>query len=143
MDMTVMVDGEPYLTRWEIPVPMVARDKAGNTRPWTLNDRVHWRRQREWTKTIRTAVGDWLWYSRVAPQKHVHVSLHYAPGNNRRRDTDNLVATAKPAVDGIVDARIVPDDTAEYVTRTGPFIHPGPGERRLWLVVEVRGDGST
>lgn len=52
-------------------------------------------------------------------------------------DAPNLTATSKPAIDGLVDAGIVPNDTDEHVTEAMPVIHPGSGKRRLWLTVEV------
>jgi crossover junction endodeoxyribonuclease RusA len=66
------------------------------------------------------------------------VTLHYQPGDNRRmRDPMNLTASSKPAIDGLVDAGLVPDDTDVYVHENTPVIHYGPGDRRLWLTVEV------
>ena len=55
------------------------------------------------------------------------VELHYAPRDSRRRDALNLVATLKPCEDGIVDAGVVPDDTAEFVVPTMPVIDPPNG----------------
>ena len=51
---------------------------------------------------------------------------------NRRRDPHNYVATVKPIIDGLVDARIWPDDTADWVTVVDPVFHTG-GE----VVVEL------
>lgn len=122
---------------WEIPVPMVMTDKAGKSCPWTLNDRPHWTRRRSNTDRIRTDVGWWVKHFRIPPMEHVTVQLHYAPGDNRRRDVDNLVTTSKAAVDAIVKAGVVKDDSPEFVTQLMPMIHGGKGERRLWLVVEA------
>ncbi|WP_052373123.1 hypothetical protein [Amycolatopsis taiwanensis] len=64
------------------------------------------------------------------------MQLHYAPGGRRSvTDAPNLTATSKPAIDGLVDAGIVPNDTDQHVTEHMPVIHPGPGTRRLWLEV--------
>jgi len=69
----------------------------------------------------------------------IHVTLHYRPRDNRRRDSDNLVGTLKPCVDAIVQAGVVPDDCAPYVDWSRPVIHPAiPGTApSLWLVVEA------
>ncbi|HUU95517.1 MAG TPA: hypothetical protein VM487_07240, partial [Phycisphaerae bacterium] len=40
----------------------------------------------------------------------------------RPTDTDNLTGSMKPAIDGIVDAGIIPDDRAEYIERPEPWI---------------------
>jgi crossover junction endodeoxyribonuclease RusA len=63
--------------------------------------------------------------------------LHYQPRGNQRRDTDNLIATLKPLVDGLIDAHVAVDDSPRYYTLTEPVIHRAkkgePG--RMWLVV--------
>lgn len=86
----------------------------------------------------------------VTPQQHVHVVLHYVPRDRRARDSDNLVATLKPAIDALTGKGrdrgwpalgIVPDDTDAYVSWSRPRIHP-PDEHgpRLWI--EVTGMAS-
>jgi crossover junction endodeoxyribonuclease RusA len=68
----------------------------------------------------------------------VIVQLHYVPSTKRRRDASNIVPTQKPAVDGLVDAGVVRDDTAEWVGELMPVIHPlAPGPARMWLAVSV------
>ncbi|MFC9768891.1 hypothetical protein [Rhodococcus jostii] len=51
------------------------------------------------------------------------VQLHYRPRDNRRRDTDNLIATAKPLYDGLVDYGLVPDDIPRWMAKPEPIIH--------------------
>lgn len=73
----------------------------------------------------------------------IHVRLHYRPKDRRRRDPDGLMATFKPCIDGIVDAGVVPDDTAQYVDWSRPVIHPPSLPDRtpaLWLVITASGD---
>ena len=117
---------------YRIDVPMVVHG-----RPWTANDRVHWRVRAVYTRTIREQVA-WVAKSLgIGPQAHVTVRLHYQPGDARRRDEPNLITSQKPAVDGLRDAGVIPDDTAEYVTEQMPIIHPGKGHRALWLEIET------
>jgi hypothetical protein len=52
---------------------------------------------------------------------------------NIRRDPHNYIATVKPIVDGLVDARIWPDDTPDWVTVVDPVFHTGS-----LVVVELR-----
>jgi crossover junction endodeoxyribonuclease RusA len=120
---------------WEIDVPMVIPCGVRQLRPWTANDRRHWRVKAEWTATIRRAVALRARNLHLTPQEHITVGLHYAPGDNHRRDASNLMTSQKPAVDGLVDARLVPDDTARWVTELMPVLHPGKRPRRLWLVI--------
>ena len=75
--------------------------------------------------------------------EHVTVQLHYRPRDNRRRDTDNLVATLKPICDALTPSKLarisprtgrpvpaqvgygmVPDDTPQYMAKPEPVIHP-------------------
>ncbi|WP_280465970.1 hypothetical protein [Nocardia brasiliensis] len=78
----------------------------------------------------------------------VTLQLHYQPRDNRRRDTDNLVATLKPLADALTPARVlgrkvtpgygmIPDDTPVYCAKPEPIIHaPVKGEGgRIWLEI--------
>ena len=75
----------------------------------------------------------------IGPQEAIHVRLNYRPKDRRRRDSDNLVATLKPCIDGLVAAGIVPDDCAPFVDWSAPRIHPPAADRKplLWLAVTV------
>lgn len=105
--------------------------------PLTANQRLHWAEKARRTRDVRQAIG---WRACTVPcPKGVRlmVQLHYRPGDSRRRDAPNLWPTQKAAVDGLVDAGLVPDDTAEWVQELTPLIHAGKEERRLWLAVAV------
>lgn len=103
--------------------------------PLTSNMRPHWAERHRLTAEIRRSVG---WLARAAhipAADHVTVGLVWAPGDNRRRDVDNLVPTLKVAADALIDAGVVPDDTPRWMTKRMPTIQPPPG-RGLWLHVE-------
>ncbi len=117
---------------YELDVPMI-RDLP----PLNANQRLHWRAKSQRTALVRDAVTLLARNARIPTGRHLVVQLHFRPGDNRRRDASNLVPTQKPAVDGLVRAGVVPDDTAEWVTEKMPKLHPGRGQRRLWLTVEV------
>lgn len=119
-------------TAFEIDIPMV-----GNRPPLNANQRLHWRQRAQRVALIRDAVTLLARNAHIPTGRHLVVQLHFQPGDNRRRDASNLVPTQKPAVDGLVRAGIVPDDTAEWVTEHMPKLHPGKGQRRLWLTVEI------
>lgn len=76
----------------------------------------------------------------------VAVELIYYPANNGRRDADNIAATLKPIMDGLVDAKVIPDDKAEHVVRTSQRIvlaRDDPYARReseCWIVVTDASD---
>lgn len=133
---------DPAPEVFELDVPMMYAPKAQRhtspqpCEPLNANMRLHWRPERERKKTVRDAIH--YAAKKIGPARHITVQLRYRPGDNRRRDGSNLMPTQKPAVDGLVRAGIVPDDTAEYVTEHTPVIDTGPGPRRLWLTVEVQ-----
>jgi crossover junction endodeoxyribonuclease RusA len=126
------IEGVP-VTSFELDIPL----HRGNP-PLTLNQRLNHYEKNRRTQTIRDAVGWRVKAAKIGSHQHVTVQLHYATGDNRGRDTDNLVATQKPAVDALVSAGVIPDDTPQHLTWWAPAIHNGPGKRRLWITVEVR-----
>lgn len=68
----------------------------------------------------------------------IHVRLHYRPATAHRRDADNLVATLKPAIDGLRDAGVIPDDDPSHLDWSAPRIHPPSLPDRtpaIWLVI--------
>lgn len=67
---------------------------------------------------------------------HASVELHYRPKDARRRDTDNLTATAKPIYDGLIDFGLVQDDTPEFMAKLEPVIHQ-KGVPSMWLEIEI------
>jgi crossover junction endodeoxyribonuclease RusA len=124
--------------RWELELPLWEGKP-----PLTSNEtrRMHWRVERARIKFIRREATEWrAREAKIPPCDRISVGLHYLPGDKRRRDASNLIATQKPAVDALVRLGIVPDDCAPYVTEQMPVIHLGPGARRLWLVVESTSD---
>ncbi|GAB4582606.1 RusA family crossover junction endodeoxyribonuclease [Nocardia sp. IFM 10818] len=87
--------------------------------------------------------------------EHVTVQMHYRPRDNRRRDTDNLIATLKPACDALTVGRpagisrkgkpipellgygLVPDDIPAHMAKPEPIIHPAERGKggALWLEI--------
>jgi crossover junction endodeoxyribonuclease RusA len=113
-------------------------DLIANRPPLNHNQRLTWRPKSNRTKLIRHTTGWRVKGLNLVPARFLTVQLHYRPGDNRRmRDPMNLTASSKPAIDGLVDAGLVPNDTDEFVHENTPVIHYGPGDRRLWITVEV------
>jgi crossover junction endodeoxyribonuclease RusA len=107
------------------------------TKPLSLNDRMHWQVKRKYTSAWRAHARDVAQAARIPALERFTAVLHYQPRDNRRRDTDNLIAALKPLVDGLRDAHVAADDDTAHYTLTEPVIHPArKGEpARLWLVV--------
>jgi hypothetical protein len=109
--------------------------------PLNLNDRHgHWAARHAAVKPVRKAAWALARQAKIPRCSKIRVELHYRPATRRDRDEDNLVATMKVLVDGIVgDAQVVPKDTGRHVERLMPVIHEvedgRPGE--LWLSVTI------
>lgn len=115
--------------------------------PLSLNDRgqtVGARRAKSAkAATIRADVCTLARAAGIPPQDAIHVRLHYRPATAHRRDADNLVATLKPAIDGLRDAHVIPDDDPAHLDWSAPRIHPPSLPDRtssLWLVITPTGD---
>ena len=55
-------------------------------------------------------------------------------------DPDNFLSMCKPALDGIVDARIIEDDGPGYVRYITPFFYEVDPERAPMLILEIEED---
>lgn len=108
------------------------------TPPLSLNDRHHWSVAARKKAEVREATF-WLAKAQKIPVlQRPTVVLHYSPRNRGRRDAVNLTATSKPAIDGLVDAGVLPDDTPEFVDELMPIIDTHNGVRgRLYLVIRT------
>lgn len=127
-----------------VPEPAVYRVEMPFQRPpLNLNQRTYWAPKGRATKELREQVGWAVRGARVprcngVPPRLVTVALFYAPGDNRERDEDNLVATLKVVADAIVDAGVTIKDTPRFMRKLMPEIVPPPEPGpRCWLTIEV------
>ena len=99
--------------------------RDGKTRVlWiNANSREHYMARARKTKLWRTAAFEAARRSPIPPldKARITVTIHKTRGG--RYDPGNLAPTAKAAVDGIVDANILPDDDAEHLE--GPDMRAG------------------
>lgn len=79
------------------------------------------------------------------------VQLHYQAPDRRRRDTDNLAATAKPIYDALTFGTLrnpgyglVLDDTPEHMQKPEPIIHPAVKDEHgaMWLEITTEVDAA-
>lgn len=119
-----------------------------HTPPLSLNDRGQTRGARAAKSAtvadIRGVVKLLARKEKVPPCNAIHVQIHWRPKDRRRRDSDNVIATLKPCLDGLVDAGVVADDTGEFVDWSRPRIHlpdktAGPA---MWLVITACDGGD-
>jgi crossover junction endodeoxyribonuclease RusA len=142
--------GEPdprdLVAEWRIDLDPIL-DAKGRA-PLSLNDRVHWAAHAAKVSRIKAGTRNAVMAAGVPHLAHVHVELHYRPKTNRYRDVDNLVATLKPAIDGLHQRDesvnvpvpyepIVDGDDPRFVTWSPPVLHPAVKAQpsSLWLVL--------
>jgi crossover junction endodeoxyribonuclease RusA len=104
-----------------IVLPLPPRELSPNARP-------HWAAKARAVRRCREAA----YLSSLAehpcrPLQAAKVTARFFFRTRRRRDRDNLLASLKPAFDGIADARVVANDSGmihmpveQYVDRTDP-----------------------
>ena len=105
--------------------------------PWPCrelspNARVHWAKKARAAKTYGTiAAFEASQLKRPKGLKCVRVVIEFYPPDNRRRDLDNMLASMKPAIDGIAAAIGVDDSKWEISMKKGAAVKGG------LVVVEV------
>lgn len=86
----------------------------------SMNDRLHWRVKAQRTDWWRQAAWAAARPTKPMPPCTVHIQLPVR--DKRRRDPHNYFQTVKPIIDGLVDAKVWPDDTPEWVTTVEPTL---------------------
>lgn len=92
------------------------------TKPLNLNHREHWAVKAKKVKQVRQWTALLAKQAKVPPLNKITVELHYCPRDKRRRDPLNLVALLKPIEDGLVDAKVIPDDNPLHLEPIMPKI---------------------
>jgi crossover junction endodeoxyribonuclease RusA len=108
-------------------------------RPWTTNaerNGNHWERARL-VKEWRTAFHVLAMEAKIPPLKWMAVTAEpFTTGRGRYQDVAACNPAVKAAIDGIVDAGVLPDDSAKYLTSL-TFITPK--HEKNALVLYLRG----
>jgi hypothetical protein len=96
--------------------------------------RVHWakrhRHDRQWREAVGWAAKDWRL---PAPFDFAHVV--FTRFSSSEPDHDNLVASCKPLVDGLVDAGVLVDDSPRHVTCSYRWERAKRGEGHVRIAV--------
>ena len=120
----------------EIPAPMGLTKSGGRTALWlNANDRGSWRRRHQLTKVWRTLARTAAVNACIPPLDRVHVTATIHKTRGGRWDPANLYPTVKAVIDGLVDARVLEDDSHEYVT--GPDMRAGEPRDTPCLVLTI------
>lgn len=86
------------------------------------NSRLHHHAKAKLTRIWRAAAKEAAHELGPIHFERAHIVISYRFPTNHRREVSNLQPTSKAICDGLVDARVVPDDSDDYVT--------GPDNRR-------------
>jgi crossover junction endodeoxyribonuclease RusA len=107
----------------------------------SLNDRLHWSVKGRITRDLRQAAWALARQQQIPPLERARVTVEYQPPLvSRRRDHDNVgPASGKPCIDGaLTDAKVLPDDSPEYLTEVTYRIgQPYPRGRLVLTITEV------
>ena len=84
------------------------------------NKRLHWGKLAKAKREAKDkAMALVLEQGRPAtPYAKAHITITWVAKDKRRRDVDNLFASMKPYIDGLVEAELIADDSAMHVRYT-------------------------
>ena len=104
----------------------------------SANRRIHWSRraelQRYWRQRAELELRAVYWWQ--LERATIEAVIRYP--DRRRRDVHNLVPLViKPAIDGCVDAGLLPDDDDRHVVSVSIRRDPDPGPHRVTLIIEA------
>lgn len=86
----------------------------------TLNDRLHHMVKYRYARALRETACVLARQQRIPHLGRIRIDGELIPADRRRRDAHNWMDTAKPCVDGLVDAGVITDDSTPYLD--GPFL---------------------
>ncbi|MFF7335381.1 hypothetical protein [Streptomyces sp. NPDC008150] len=103
------------------------------------NDRMHPARRASFIKVIRQAAWAMARYNKVPALQRAHIFYVVHPDTKeRRRDPGNWSPSAKAAVDGLVDAGVLPDDNHHHLLGPDPRIgEPVKGSQLVLVITDL------
>lgn len=109
----------------------------------SLNQRLHWAKKAELTRTWRLAAS--LAARKAGLPKgipHVHITATVTKPSRRAFDVHNLLPSLKAAIDGLVDYGLVADDSTKYLTGPDMRVNPETGPAAVVLTITALPDDS-
>lgn len=109
--------------------------------PISANGRYHWAARARLTRQVRREVATLARHHKTRAVDVAEVTWHWRPEVKRRRDDSGPAPSVKAAVDGLVDAGVLPDDTADIVQHRVVIHAVIPGKpAACWLTIDDAGD---
>lgn len=116
-------DRKPARLHQFLAVRIEGRPPTPNETNRAIARQKAWRERREWRKIgsdAATAARE-EWEARHGlrwrPLRDVVISIAFGVPDRRRRDLDNLIASTKPLIDGLVDAGLIVDDSISVIRK--------------------------
>ena len=107
----------------------------------TLNARNHWGRRHAAARDMRAQIiGHAADQGMTAVEPPVEIRLRFRLATKQKRDLDNLVAAAKPWLDGLVDAGVLPSDDVFTIRRLTAEVEFGKPARTTIVVLPMLGE---
>lgn len=104
------------------------------------NKPMHWHTKAKLIKEVRATTAILARAAKLPRLQRASVVVEYRPPDKRRRDVHNLYPTAKAAIDGLVDAGVLPDDNDHHLL--GPDMRRGQHEPLGRLVLHITDMGE-
>jgi crossover junction endodeoxyribonuclease RusA len=98
--------------------------------PWFPKDaqpnrRVHWTKKHRATKVAREAAQWMSCHLGPIDAERLNVTITFYPPDNRRRDLDNMLASAKGLIDGVADSIEIDDSKWAISIKRGEVMKGG------------------
>lgn len=93
----------------------------------------HWSARHEHTVEIRQAFLLLAKKAKIGRHERITVTVHHEVHRGKLPDIGNCYPTAKAAIDGLVDAGVIPDDTGEHLVLLS-FTPPTRSARNAVLI---------
>jgi crossover junction endodeoxyribonuclease RusA len=106
-------------------------------RPWTTNTERTWNRYKR-AEIVKVWRGAFFWLAKqqkIPPMKWITVSAEPHQKMGVLQDVASCNPAVKSAIDGLVDAGVLPDDSSEYM-RSLTFLPPVKGKNSLVIIVK-------
>lgn len=107
------------------------------TRPVSLNAerKKHWTARQKTSAEWRSVFTDLAQKKAIPRLPHISVDIYVEQkGNGKLQDVGNCYPSAKAAIDGLVDAGVIDDDTPEHLLSI-KFIAPVRSNRNCMTVI--------